>query len=283
MIKKFALMLSAVALLASSAHALDQNNPFKLHLGLGGFYKNGLSKDQSNTSTPALKKNQKGFDVILGLSYLKADAFYGDLQFDYRGYKKRSLTVDGTKILKGSDMFYDAMLRLGYAFGTNNFAFTPFFVAGYTANRVDLSQQSVNGVDIDGILLKRKWGYAGVGMRLDGSLNPNWDIGLIVQVVGQLSKPDITTNLTEAASGASSALKWRAKRALNYSAEVPITYNFSRSNSSLRLTPFFKTERVGKVVSGPTDIDGDSFSGIKDKKFQSGHLWGLKLEYLYSF
>jgi len=247
-------LMAAIGMFAvSSMYALNSENPNEFKIGVGGWKKSGIS-DYSTGGSRLLKKSQAGYSINLGYEYLKSDAIYGAVDFDFRGYK-------GKKAGKSdrSDYFYDAQLRLGYAFGSgDDFAITPFVGIGANSSRMELEAGSDSN-------LIRKWYYWTVGMRLDGSITENWDLGLRAQVMPMFSKPKLYNSTPGVAMT-------RLKKKVNYSVDLPITYNFGKSGSALRLTPFFASQNFG-VQSGAT-VPSDLY---KD------NLWGARLEYVYKF
>jgi len=236
----------------SSMYALNSEKPNEFKIGVGGWKKSGIS-DYSSGGSRYLKKSQTGYSINLGYEYLKSDAIYGAVDFDFRGYKgKKSGKSDR------SDWFYDAQVRLGYAFGSgDDFAITPYVGLGANSSRLQLG---AGGSDAN---LIRKWYYWTVGMRLDGSISENWDLGLRAQVMPMLSKPKLYNSVPGSAM-------MKLKKKVNYSVDLPITYNFGKSGSALRLTPFFASQNFGADAGMPSDVYKDS-------------LWGARLEYVYKF
>lgn len=242
----------------SSMYALDANKPNEFKIGVGGWKKTGISKSSVNGAR-VLKKSQKGYSINLGYEYLKADAMYGALDFDFRGNKGKKTKTD---LKHRSDLLYNAQLRLGYAFGSSDdFAITPYVGIGASSSELEF----MGGSDY---YLVRKSFFWTVGMRLDGSINENWDLGIRAQVMPMLSKPKLYTS----EAGVSYD---KMKKKINYSVDVPITYNFSNSGSALRLTPFFESQNMG--LSDAEKAAGHSSDLLKSS------LFGARLEYVYKF
>lgn len=179
----------------------------------------------------------------------RPDSFYADIQIDYRGYKNRKLTVGGKDLINGNDFFYGAHLNLGYAFTAgDSFAITPFIGVGSSSSKLDVDGMAFG---FGGGYLVRKSEYGALGLRFDGNLSSRWDLGLMLQVSKPLSDPTVTSNITSVGAGMTQDLKWKFKKKYNYKVELPVTYKLSNSNSSLRLTPYYETQRYGNVNSGP--------------------------------
>ncbi len=248
-------LMAVVGMFAvSSMYALNDAKPNEFKIGVGGWNKSGVS-DYSVGDARVLKDNQSGYSINLGYEHLKSNSMYGALDIDFRGYEGRT---DGKT--DRSDFFYDAQLRLGYAFGVGkDFAITPFTGVGAQSSKLDLE----SGSDYNMI---RKWYYWTVGLRMDGSINENWDLGVRAQVMPMLSQPKVYNNTIGVAME-------RANKKINYSVDLPITYNLTDSGSALRLTPFFSTQNMG-VPSSISDVPSDA---VKT------NMWGARFEYVYKF
>ncbi len=249
------LLMAVVSIFAvSSMYALDAKRPREFKIGVGGWGKSTISDYESDGSR-VLKKSQSGYSINLGYEYLKSNAIYRSLDLDFRGYQG---TVSGK--VNRSDLFYNAQLRLGYSFGSSDdFAFTPFVGIGAESSRLE----KTIGSEYDFV---RKWNYWTVGVRVDGTINANWDLGFRAQVMPMFSKPRVYDNQVGGLD------KARMDKKINYSADMPITYKFIGSGSALRFTPFMESQNMEAPTALGIPVDA-----------RKSNLWGARLEYVYKF
>ncbi len=257
----------ALGMFASSLYAGTSDKAYHFSIGAGGWFKKGISNSNPNMN---MNERQKGYDIFVGLQRFKADSFYADLNIDYKGFNNKTFST----LVDGKNIFYDANLMLGYAFGVgDSFAITPFIGAGSGSSKLEIADQN-------GGYFVRKVNYGAAGIRFDSNLSASLDLGLLMQISRPLSDPKLQTNLTKTSMGvdATSDLVWKMKKNYNYKVELPITYTLAGSSNSFRLTPYFETEKLGDVNSGP-DVGGSALEGSS----VSDHVWGAKVAYVFSY
>jgi hypothetical protein len=263
-----ALCLLTLPLAASNVY---WNNAF--HVGFGGGGKFDV-KDKEAILGTNLKSKQSTYTLQLGYSYTMPEKIVAGFTLDFRGFQDNTESVAGQKIIDGAYFFYRADAEIGYPYQqSSNWSFVPYVGLSAGSSKLNLSSQDVTLPTANAFVVKRLF-QGKVGLAVEHKLNETWGVGLKLEGLYPLSKPTVRTNVTSTYLGGASSIK-TAKRANGY-VELPVSYHFDDTQTSLRLVPFLETQYVGKTESA---LGGALFN---NKTF-SNCLFGGRLVYLYKF
>ena len=172
-------------------------------------------------------------------------------------YSDSSLT--GTPLSQGKSVSLSLDARLGYSFFMHNrFAFTPYFLGGYTQNQLDTGGYSSSFIsgNYSGTTFVTQYLHYGIGALNQWAANPQWVLSLDA-LLGTQANPRVSANVdnfNNQASATTTYQKWPLKYALFWKVGAGSDYRFT-NNVHLRADLAYGKNKLG----GATTSDRGAF------------------------
>jgi len=268
---KLNLLLLAALFLISPLLGIDHSRPNSLYFGIGGFCKQGINTKESVSTVKPLallakfKGREANYLLSFGYEYFHPNEIYSKVDVEFRGYESTKQTVSSIIKLNRSDFFYYINLISGYTFDPGlDFLMTPHLGIGMASSQMKY-QETASLPSTDAYVV-RIWSYMIVGLNLDAPVSEKWEIGLHVQMMPNLQLAKVKSNIEGVPDE-------KLNKKVNYTLDIPVTYTYSDTGSSVRLVLFHGSQNFARQKGNSTMLM-DTYKS---------DTWGARFEYVFRF